>query len=450
MRRQSPQLSLNCQGIEHDHAKELAMIDAILSGHPRIKELVEQDLLAGLSCPEIGAPGMSGDQVFRALIIKQMNGFSYSELAFHLADSITYRTFCGYGAFDEVPSRSTLAKNIKRVRQETIEEVNRVLVDHARTEGIERGRKVRVDSTVVESHIHAPSDSWLLWDGVRVLTRLMEQLREAGVEFSSSDHRKRAKRRYLAAHRAAGQAERKRAYRDLLKVTHRTVHYTRQALEALREQADLSDAFDRAWEIAEELRHFVELVERVVDQTERRVLRDQKVPAQEKVVSLFEPHTDVIVKDRRDTLYGHKIFLTAGASGLITDCVIEEGNPADANLTIPMLERQRQLYGQPPRQASLDGGFASSDNLNRAKAMGVQDVCFAKKRGLEISQMARSTWVYKRLRDFRAGIEGLISFLKRVFGLARCTWRGAASFGSYVMASVVTANLLIMARHMLC
>ncbi len=138
MRRQSPQLSLNCQGIEHDHAKELAMIDAILSGHPRIKELVEQDLLAGLSCPEIGAPGMTGDQVFRALIIKQMNGFSYSELAFHLADSITYRTFCGYGAFDEVPSRSTLAKNIKRVCQETIEEVNRVLVDHARTEGTEQ------------------------------------------------------------------------------------------------------------------------------------------------------------------------------------------------------------------------------------------------------------------------------------------------------------------------
>ncbi len=130
--------------------------------------------------------------------------------------------------------------------------------------------------------------------------------------------------------------------------------------------------------------------------------------------------------------------------------MIEEGNPADANLTIPMLERQRQLYGRPPRQASLDGGFASSDNLNRAKAMGVQDVCFAKKRGLEISQMARSTWVYKRLRDFRAGIEGLISFLKRVFGLDRCVWRGAASFGSYVMAGVVTANLLIMARHMLC
>jgi IS5 family transposase len=186
-----------------------------------------------------------------------------------------------------------------------------------------------------------------------------------------------------------------------------------------------------------------------MEQTQRRVLGGEKVPASEKLVSLFEPHTDIIVKDRRDTLYGHKIFVTGGASGLILDCTVEAGNPADSSMALPMLQRQEALYGRPPRQAAMDGGFASKDNLDAAKALGVEDVCFQKKRGLKVSEMTRSSWVYKRLRDFRAGIEGLISFLKRAFGLDRCLWRGAESFASYVQASVLTANLLTLARHLL-
>ncbi len=187
----------------------------------------------------------------------------------------------------------------------------------------------------------------------------------------------------------------------------------------------------------------------MIDQTRRRVLEGEQVPASEKLVSLFEPHTDIIVKDRRDTLYGHKVFVTAGASGLILDCVVEAGNPADATMALPMLERQDALYGRPPRQAAMDGGFASKENLKDAKALGVEDMCFQKKRGLKVSEMTRSSWVYKRLRDFRAGIEGLISFLKRAFGLDRCTWRGAESFATYVQASVLAANLLTLARHLL-
>jgi len=198
------------------------------------------------------------------------------------------------------------------------------------------------------------------------------------------------------------------------------------------------------------LSHYLDLVKRVMDQTERRVFKDQTVPAEEKVVSLFESHTDVIVKKRRETLFGHKVCLTGGASGLILDCLIVRGNPADTSLSTSMLQRQTEIYGRPPRQASLDGGFASKENLVTGKALGVEDLCFSKKRGLEIADMVKSTWVYKKLRNFRAGVEGMISFLKRAFGMDRCTWKGQASFGSYVMASVVTANLLTLARHFLC
>ena len=197
-----------------------------------------------------------------------------------------------------------------------------------------------------------------------------------------------------------------------------------------------------------DLLHYLRLAERVISQTERRVLMGQTVPAAEKVVSIFEEHTDVIVKDRRDTYYGHKICLTSGKSGLFLDCVIEDGNPADSELAREMIARQTIFYGRPPRQAALDGGFASKRNLRDLKTDAkVRDVMFSKKRGLKVADMAKSSWVYKRLRNFRAGIEGMISFLKRCFGAGLCTWRGLESFKSYVWGSVVSANLLILARH---
>jgi transposase, IS5 family len=164
--------------------------------------------------------------------------------------------------------------------------------------------------------------------------------------------------------------------------------------------------------------------------------------------SLFETHSDIIVKDQRQTHYGHKVTLTGGASGLILDAVVERGSPADSTRAVPMLERQKEIYGRVPRQASFDGGYASKQNLVEAKALGVEDVCFAKKRGLKVPEMVRSSWVYRRLRDFRAGIEGMISYLKRAFGLERCTWKGELSFGAYLWASVVSANFLTLARHL--
>jgi IS5 family transposase len=246
----------------------------------------------------------------------------------------------------------------------------------------------------------------------------------------------------LAIQQTGSPSKGKAAYRDLWKVAGKTVGYAQRAIHHLAGHLE-------AEKLPGELAHYTELLTRVMDQTRRRVLEGEKVPASDKLVSLFEPHTDIIRKDRRETLYGQKVFLTSGASGLILDCVIEVGNPADATLALPMLERQKTIYRRPPRQAALDGGFASKDNLKEAKALGIADVCFQKKRGLKVSEMTRSSWVYKRLRDFRAGIEGLISFLKRAFGLDRCTWRGAESFESYVHASVLAGNLLTLARHLL-
>ena len=194
------------------------------------------------------------------------------------------------------------------------------------------------------------------------------------------------------------------------------------------------------------MKQALKLTEKVIEQTTRRVINGEKVPANEKIFSIFEPHTDIIIKDRRDTYYGHKICLSGGPSNLITDCLIVEGNPADSTLTTEMLDRQERVYGHYPLKVALDGGFASKDNLKAAKKRGIKDVCFAKKRGLKEEDMCRSKRVYKRLRRFRAGIEAGISWLKRCFGLWTCTWKSFRSFKSYVWASIVSANLLVLAR----
>lgn len=442
---QSPELTPAF--IQHDHASEFAMIGKLLDANGEILPLVHADLARGISA-ENGRPGLSAEQTLRAFIIKQMNGFSYVELAFHLADSRTYRSFCRLPAFsDKAPSDTALQSGIRRLRPETLEAINRLLVGTAKEEAIEDGRKVRIDCTVTETNIHEPDDAAQLWDCVRVLTRLMGRAQELAPAVRFADHTRRAKRRRLGILNAKGAEARVPLYRDLLKVTIKTINAARQAADVLISDAGPNELTAAALDF--QIRHFVGLAVRVVDQTERRVLRGEQVPAQEKVVSIFEPHTDIIIKKKRETEFGHKLCLTTGASSLVLDCVIEDGNPADSTLAVEMVERQRDIYGKVPRQVAFDGGFAARANLDAIKAMDVKDVMFSKGRGLAITEMVKSPWVYKRLWKFRAGVEGCISFLKRCFGLDRCTWSGLDGFKAYVWGSILSANLLILARHRL-
>jgi IS5 family transposase len=233
-------------------------------------------------------------------------------------------------------------------------------------------------------------------------------------------------------------------YIDLLKVTRKVLGSALLALNLLEKCSDI-----RTLGLIQDLKHYIALTERVINQTERRVIKGEKVPAAEKVFSIFEEHTDIIIKDKREEHYGHKICLTGGASNLILDCKILEGNPADSTLVKDMIERQQAIYGRPPLKAAFDGGFASETNLKIALSAGVKDVCFSKKRGLEVEDMCRSEYVYNRLRRFRAGIESGISWLKRSFGLTRCAWKGFESFKSYVLSAIVGANLLTIARKQL-
>ena len=256
------------------------------------------------------------------------------------------------------------------------------------------------------------------------------------------DHRRAAKKRARTIKFTRGRPNRVEHYRVLIKLTRATLAYANQATTQLWQVPDPRAV--ALWQA--EFHHYRPLVERIITQTERRVLHGEAVAASEKIVSLFEAHADIIVKGSRDVEYGHKLNLTTGKSGLILDLVIEAGNPADSERFLPMLERHIAFYGEAPRQAAADGGFASRNNLSQAKALGVHDMAFHKKVGLRIEDMVKSSWVYRKLRNFRAGIESDISCLKRAYGLARCTWRGLAHFRAYVWSSVVAYNLALFAR----
>lgn len=432
--------------IVHPHARELQQIAAILDELPDAAELVLMDLVrAGIDVDK-GRQGMSAEQVLRALLLKQMHEFSYEDLAFHLADSASYRVFCGLGFADEAPSRSTLHRNIKVLSEQTLETIHRMIVDYALLEGIDDGKRARIDSTVVNAAIHPPSDSSLLSDSVRVLVRLLFRARR-WAKFEFKNHRRRAKRRALEILRARSADERQPLYLDLIRVTEKTANAALHAVAALQKMAagGLQKKIDH---LVQEMQYHVAAARHVIDQTRRRVLQGETVPSQQKIVSIFEPHADVIVKDRRDTLYGHKTFFSAGKSGLVFDVVVPRGNPADASMASAMIERHIEICGEPPQQVAFDGGFTSRENLDAIKDLGVRDVAFSKSKGIAVEEMTRNPRIYRALRNFRAGIEAVISLLKRSFGLRRCDWRSFASFKAYVLGSVLAANLLLIARAM--
>jgi IS5 family transposase len=332
------QMPLMSHILDHSQSQELEVISGIIDANPTICEHILQDLNRGKSeAQRAGAKGMSAEQVLRCVVVKILFGFTYEDLAFHIVDSQSLRWFCRIGMAEEGFKKSALNRNIKAISVQTWEMINRDILDYAKQDGIEKGRKVRTDCTCVESNIHEPWDSTLLGDCVRVLTRLIVRGRdEFGLKIPQfSNHNRRAKRRMLAIMNAKNEKKRKSEYVDLLKITGKVLGYARNAAEMIKNSVVAPSCVA----LLADIEHYARLTEKVIDQTHRRVVLDEKVAAADKVVSIFEPHTDIIIKDRRETIFGHKICLTGGASNLILDCLIVEGNPADGALAIPMLDR---------------------------------------------------------------------------------------------------------------
>jgi transposase, IS5 family len=413
---------------------ELKLISDLLDQHPCIRLLAAADL-RGSDTKDTGRNGLTVDSIIRAAILKQMMGISYDELAFFISDSVSFQAFARTSG--KSPSRSALQHGISAITANTWEMINRAFVRDAHGRGIEKGRVTRTDSTAMESNIHPPSDSSLLQDAVFLIVAHLTALQNQGLPVSFHDHRRFTKSNARKIKYMRKSSKQTAIYRKLLKAAQKSRGYLALALS-------VHGSNQPQWQAnAVEL---LGMVDRVIEQTQRRVLNGESVPANEKLFSLHEPHTDIIKKGDRQIQYGHKLNLTSGQTGMIIDMVVETGNPCDSIRAVRMVERQIEIYGKPPRQTCFDGGYACMKNLNDIKSLGVKDVAFHKKKGIKQEDMTKSAWVYRKLVNFRAGIEGNISTLKRRYGWYRCNWKGLSHFKAFAWLAVVSYNLTTMAR----
>lgn len=422
---------------EHEYGMQLKQLSELLDDYPQLVDLVALDLGSGCTSGR-GANGLTSESVFRCMLLKQLLQVSYERLAFHLSDSESCRTFARLED-KRSPRRSCLQSTIRRINAGTLEKINQILVESWLEEGTVSGSKLRIDSTVVESNIAPPSDSQLLNDGIRVLSRLLVTGHHTtGVKLRIVDQRKRSKSlSYRIFH--AKKAEKAALYPQLLSCATTVLKQVARALPLVG-ATDNTDQKTVKW--LEQVIHYQALLERVIDQTTRRVIDGESVPSNEKIVSLFEEHTDIIVKGMRDVQYGHKVNLATEENGFIVYLSIEKGNPSDKELYLPVLESLEEEHELIPRSTICDGGYASQDNVVKARSKGVQQAAFHKRAGLGCHAMGVKEKTLKKLRDFRAGIEGNISELKRAYGVAKATWKGADGFNAFVWASALSYNLV--------
>ena len=440
-----PQLDLFVQYPTHNLGQELKKISEILERHPEFTEWVHADLCSNIS--ECGDNGMTSEQVLRSGILKQLRQWSYEEMAFQLEDSESTQAFLFLG-HNECYRSSCLQSNVKLVSEQTWDKIHLQLLEHSKTTGMETGKRVRTDSTVVESNIHHPTDSTLIYDCLRILLREFKKTRDIARKkhwrFSVSI--KDVKSLIFKIRNCKNNGARRPHYKKLIKIAEKAQKQLNDFLPKLEKVIwkSFSPVLEEKLEVLQTLQ---EQLDKIIYQADRRVIQGKKVKVKNKIVSVVEPHTDIIVKDGRDTYFGHKIFITSGQSNLVLDCQVTRGNSNDKDMFLKCLDEVIKKCGRVPLQVSADGGFASQENVREAKEKGVRDVCFGKPCGMKITDMVKSTWVFNKLRNWRAGIEGIISFLKRGYGLGVCNWKGFSGFCCYVKSAIVTYNLTIMARY---
>jgi IS5 family transposase len=446
---------LERQGIVLDSV--LQSISELLDEHGELVEKVHQDLVRGLKRPETGREGMRAARALRAFVLQRVKNWDLRELRDRIADGLTLRQFTEFYG-DAVPSHHAFHRAFCRLQPETVHELNQAVVQAAVEMGIEDGKKLRVDTTVVETNIHYPTDAGLLWDSVRVITRLVKRVGKEIPEVVQgfANRCRRARRRMQELQRMSRQERRRqqrRKYQDLLKVTQEVTDKSRQVVGKL-EKLQILDPIKAAKckALREEIVHYCELAERVINQTCRRVLQEEKVAAEEKIVSIFEPHTEIIKRGKvtKPVEFGRKLFLAESAKGLITDYRVLEGNPKDEAQVPASLQRHQKAFGTAPEIYAADRGFYSVENLERCEKAGVQVVSVPHRGGRKTPELQalEKSKVFREAQRFRAGIEGRISVLFRGRGMKKCLLEGEERFELFVGAAVLANNLLMIAKHL--
>ena len=416
---------------------ELAIVDTILEQHPEFLTIIATDLKGNGSEKQFGRKDSpTVEQVMRAAIFKELKGLGYRELEYAQADS----RVCG--VFIKLDERNPFSfqvwqKYISLIKSENLQklivEINRLAIN----EGLEDLERVRSDATVIESNIHHPTNNALVWDCIKEAHRLLVQL--AGKEgIKVRDYTKGAKTNYFKINNT------KADKRTLLFKKQLTL-FTKSINQVHKFAKKKDYCFPESIGLLFTLKELLPLMRQVYQMTERKEINGEKVPNDEKIFSIYERHTDIIVKGAREVEFGHKVVLTDCKSGLILDCEVLKGNPNDTTLFIPSLERVTSEYGVIPKNATADGGFASLANQKMAKEKGLVNIVFNKVTR-NMRNLVSSKKMETILKKWRSGIEASISNLKRGFEISRCLWKGWEHFCSKVMWSVLGYNIRVLTK----
>lgn len=405
-----------------------------------------------------GRRGAPADMVLRLLVLKHIRNWSYEVLEREMRANLVYRDFSHVGGA-KTPDAKTMGRWGVALGPEALKQIHECVVRIARDKGVTAGRRMRVDTTVVETNIHHPTDSALLGDGVRVLTRLMRKITNiaGAVGTKLRDRSRSVKLRLLEIGRVArakgplNQDKLKQRYGRLLEATSRVVG------QAKRFSADIARGLKRSADalkqlalegLRQELNEMISRVRRVMKQTRARIFRG-KTRSEEKLLSLFEPSTEVIRKGKagKPNEFGKMVKVQEAENQIIIDYEVYARRPNDSDLLVGAIEVHQALLGRTPRLVAADAAFYSARNETAAKAKGVKRVCIPNRwtKSLERKREQRKRW-FRNGQKWRTGSEGRISVVKRRHGLDRCRYKGFIGMKRWVSLGVIADNVVNIGR----
>jgi IS5 family transposase len=425
---------------------ELAVVDTILNKHPEIVEEVKQEVTGGQESSTLGRQDMpTVEQIVRAAIYKEIKNLTYRELEYQQHDSRLCAVFI---KLDDRKAFSfkVFQKYISMISGETLNKMLVAINKIAIGEGMEDGRSIRTDSTVVETNIHYPTNNSLIWDCMKTIDRLLKKLKDSGVEIKVRSYKKQAKKNHYKINNTKSKDKRKEEFKKQLKLLRSSINQAERALTVAPSQR--IEGWIKAEAAIKALRRLLKKAKQVYDISWWHEILGESVPNEKKIFSIYEEHTDIIVKGKREVEFGHKLNLATGRSNLILDCKVLDGNPADTTLYNDVLDRIETNYGIVPRDMVTDGGYASKENARMAQEKGIINIVFNKITG-SLKNIVRSTNIETRLKKWRSGIEAVISNLKRGFELFRCEWRTRERFDAKVHWNVIVYNIRVMTGALL-
>jgi IS5 family transposase len=428
-------LTLKFQRSDWSKNPELGLIDTVLVQNPELVRLLSNEISKGGKSSDFGRKDTpSVEQIVRAAIYKEFKSLTYRELEYSQSDSRICATFI---KLDERKPYSfqVWQKYISKISKDSLQGFLVKLNQVAIAEGLEDLSAIRTDSTVIEANIHYPTNNSLVWDCIKEAHRILTHLADKeGIKVR--DYRKAAKSNHFKINNSKAD-KRVALFKKQLDIFTRSINQVNKFVKKKGYHTIESHGLVSA------LKELIPLMGQVYAMTERKEVKGEVVPNDEKIFSIYERHTDIIVKGKREVQFGHKVNLADGRSKLILDCEVLKGNPSDSKLFNPTIDRIKSNYGRSPKSVAADGGYASKANQQIAIDQGLVNVVFNKVVG-SMKNLVSSKNMQTRLRKWRSGIEATISNLKRGFNISRCNWKGWENFQSKVLWSVIAYNIRVM------